>query len=89
MGFKVKGASQQATRVDLRDQTALFNLDEFMPNAILNGPDFVGEPIHSSRSNIAGSMDSARCAGIQVAKSPNSAMAITTPASTSGSREVA
>src|SRR6266487_2825565 len=46
-------------------------------------------PIHSSRSSIAGSTESARCAGIHVASSPSNDMATTTPASTSGSRGVA
>jgi hypothetical protein len=45
--------------------------------------------VHSSRSNIMGSTDNARCAGIQVASSPSSAMASTTPANTIGSRGVA
>ncbi len=56
----------------------------------------VGEPIpacaafvHSSRSSIIGSIESARCAGIQVANSPSKAIARTTPANTSGSRGVA
>ena len=39
---------------------------------------------HSSRSNIIGSTDSARRAGIQVARSPNSDIATTTPAHTTG-----
>ena len=45
--------------------------------------------IHSSRSSLAGSIPIARCAGIQVATSPSSAIAKTTPASTSGSRGLA
>jgi hypothetical protein len=45
--------------------------------------------IYSSRSNIAGSTDSARCAGIHVARSPTNAIARTTPANTRGSRGVA
>jgi hypothetical protein len=47
------------------------------------------KPIHSSRSSIAGSIDSARCAGIHVASSPSNNMARATPARTSGSRGVA
>jgi hypothetical protein len=46
-------------------------------------------PIHSARSSITGSTDSARCAGIQVASRPISDIAKTTPASTTGSRGVA
>jgi hypothetical protein len=46
-------------------------------------------PPHSSRSRISGLTDSARCAGIHVASSPSSAIARTTPPSTSGSRGVA
>jgi len=45
--------------------------------------------VHSSRSNIIGSIDSARCAGIHVASTPSNDMARTTPANTSGSRGVA
>jgi hypothetical protein len=45
--------------------------------------------IHSSRSSITGSTDSARRAGIHVATSPNNNIARTTPAKTSGSRGVA
>ncbi len=44
---------------------------------------------YSSRNSFAGSSASARCAGIQVATRPVSAMAKTTPVSTSGSRGVA
>ena len=44
---------------------------------------------HSSRSNIMGSTDSARRAGIHVASSPSNDIARTTPAKTSGSRGVA
>src|SRR5205807_8493222 len=44
---------------------------------------------HSSRRRIAGSMERARWAGIQVATSPSKAIARTTPANTSGSRGVA
>ena len=47
------------------------------------------KPIHSSRSSIIGSTDSARRAGSHVARSPNSPIATTTPANTSGSRGVA
>lgn len=47
------------------------------------------EPIHSSRSSIDGSTDSARRAGIQVASSPSNDIARSTPANTSGSRGVA
>jgi hypothetical protein len=43
----------------------------------------------SSRSRIRGLTESARCAGIHVANSPNKAIATTTPASTNGSRGVA
>ena len=50
---------------------------------------FNATPTHSSRSRIKGLTDSARLAGIQVATSPNSSIARTTPASTSGSRGVA
>jgi hypothetical protein len=46
-------------------------------------------PIHSARSSITGSTDSARCAGIHVASRPISDIAKTTPARTSGSRGVA
>lgn len=46
-------------------------------------------PIQSSRSNIAGSIESARCAGIHVATNPSNAIATTTPANTNGSRGVA
>ena len=46
-------------------------------------------PSHSSRSNIIGSTDSARRAGIQAATSPSTAIARTTPANTRGSRGVA
>jgi hypothetical protein len=46
-------------------------------------------PVHSSRSRIKGSTEMARCAGTHVATRPTSAMARTTPASTSGSRGVA
>jgi hypothetical protein len=49
----------------------------------------VSKLIHSSRSNIAGSIESARCAGIHVATNPSNAIARTTPANTSGSRGVA
>jgi hypothetical protein len=45
--------------------------------------------VHSSRSRIMGSIESARCAGIQVASSPSSNIARTVPAKTSGSRGVA
>jgi hypothetical protein len=45
--------------------------------------------IHSSRSRIAGSIDSARCAGIQVATRPSNVIARTTPVNTRGSRGVA
>jgi hypothetical protein len=45
--------------------------------------------VHSSRSSIIGSTDSARCAGIHVASSPSKAITRTTPANTSGSRGVA
>jgi len=44
---------------------------------------------HSSRSSINGLTDSARCAGIQVPSNPRSAIATTTPASTTGSRGLA
>jgi hypothetical protein len=47
------------------------------------------KPIHSSRSNIMGSTDSARRAGIQAAISPSDNIARTTPVTTSGSRGVA
>ena len=47
------------------------------------------EPIYSSRSSVKGSIDSARCAGIQVANKPSSAIARTTPVNTSGSLGVA
>jgi len=50
---------------------------------------FPKTPIHSARSKIRGSTESARCAGIQVASSPNNNIASTTPDSTSGSRGVA
>ena len=43
----------------------------------------------SSRSRIVGLTESARCAGIHVAKSPSNDIATTTPASTNGSRGVA
>jgi hypothetical protein len=43
-------------------------------------------PIHSSRSKIKGSTESARCAGIHVASSPSNDIARTTPANTRGSR---
>jgi hypothetical protein len=49
----------------------------------------LGPLIHSARSNITGSTESARCAGIHVASRPISDIAKTTPASTSGSRGVA
>jgi hypothetical protein len=42
--------------------------------------------VHSSRSRIAGSMESARCAGIHVATSPNNDIARTVPTNTNGSR---
>jgi hypothetical protein len=45
--------------------------------------------LHSSRSRIMGSTDSARRAGIHVASNPSRAIARTTPANTSGSRGVA
>jgi hypothetical protein len=45
--------------------------------------------VYSSRSSIMGSTESARRAGIHAATRPSSAMARTTPASTSGSRGVA
>ena len=44
---------------------------------------------HSSRRSIAGSTDSARCAGIHVAISPSNAIARTVPVNTMGSRGVA
>src|SRR5215469_4119039 len=44
---------------------------------------------HSSRRSIAGSTDSARCAGIHVAISPSNAIARTVPVNTRGSRGVA
>jgi hypothetical protein len=47
------------------------------------------KPIYSSRSKIAGSIDKARRAGIQVATKPRNAIAMTTPVNTSGSRGVA
>jgi hypothetical protein len=47
------------------------------------------KPIHSSRSSCIGSIDSARCAGIQVASNPSNAIARTTLANTTGSRGVA
>jgi len=50
---------------------------------------FSNQAVHSSRSNVDGSSDSARCAGIQVANKPSNAIASTTPAKTSGSRGVA
>jgi hypothetical protein len=46
-------------------------------------------PIHCSRSSSIGSIDNARCAGIQVASSPSNNIARTTLANTSGSRGVA
>src|SRR5437660_3464342 len=50
----------------------------------------VADPqVHSSRSRIKGSTDSARCAGIHVASSPSNDIAKTTPTNTSGSRGVA
>ena len=52
-------------------------------------PSWKRAPIHSSRSRIKGSTDSARCAGIHVASSPSNNIARTTPANTSGSRGVA
>jgi hypothetical protein len=48
-----------------------------------------GGETYSSRSNVTGSTDIARRAGIQVAKSPSTDIAMTTPASTNGSRGVA
>jgi len=45
--------------------------------------------VHSSRSRIIGSIESARCAGIHVATSPSNDIARTVPANTSGSRGVA
>jgi hypothetical protein len=48
-----------------------------------------GNLVHSSRSNIKGSAFSARRAGIHVASNPSAAIAITTPASTRGSRGLA
>ena len=45
--------------------------------------------VHSSRSSIIGSIDSARWAGIHVASIPSKAIIKTTPANTSGSRGVA
>ena len=44
---------------------------------------------HSSRRSIAGSTDSARCAGIHAAISPSNAIAITVPVNSRGSRGVA
>src|SRR6516225_5827930 len=44
---------------------------------------------YSSRSRTRGLTESARCAGIHVARSPSKDMARTTPASTNGSRGVA
>ena len=44
---------------------------------------------HSSRNRIAGSIESARCAGIQVATNPSRPIANTAPANTKGSRGVA
>ena len=46
-------------------------------------------PVHSSRSSAAGSIDSARRAGIHAASSPNKNIARTTPDNTTGSRVVA
>jgi hypothetical protein len=48
-----------------------------------------GGETYSSRGNVTGSTDIARRAGIQVAKSPSTDIAMTTPASTNGSRGVA
>jgi hypothetical protein len=45
--------------------------------------------VHSSRSRIIGSIESARCAGIHVASSPSNNIARTVPAKTIGSRGVA
>jgi len=44
------------------------------------------QPTHSPRSNIAGSIDSARRTGIHLATSPSKDIARATPVSTSGSR---
>jgi hypothetical protein len=41
------------------------------PASLLNALTFSITPIHSSRSNIAGSIESARCAGIHVATNPS------------------
>jgi hypothetical protein len=56
---------------------------------VLDALKFFNRPIHCSRSSIMGSIDSARCAGIQVASSPSNDIPRTTPANTSGSRGVA
>lgn len=45
--------------------------------------------VHSSRSSVIGSIDSARCAGIHVATSPSNNIARTAPPNTSGSWGVA
>jgi hypothetical protein len=47
------------------------------------------EPLYSSRSNINGSIESARCAGIHVASSPSINITRTAQVNTSGSRGVA